>query len=77
MIEHTDLMKVCSCFWSILNDNVIRLKHLVDIRRIWSALEGRGEKDFPLDVVRKEELLKFMDDGRMRGNKTSTMGRQL
>ena len=36
-----------------------------------------GEQDFPLDIVRKEELLAFMDDGRARGNSTSTIGRRI
>ena len=36
-----------------------------------------GNDDFPLDVIGKENLLKFMDDGRARGNKTSTIGRRL
>lgn len=35
------------------------------------------EKDLPLSIIGKEELLKFMDDGRVRGNKTSTIGRRL
>ena len=36
-----------------------------------------GNGDFPLDVIGKEELLQFMEDGRVRGNKTSTIGRRL
>lgn len=36
-----------------------------------------GKKDFPLEAIGKEELLKFMDDGRNRGNRTSTIGRRL
>lgn len=36
-----------------------------------------GEKDFPMETIGKEELLKFMDDGRNRGNRTSTIGRRL
>ena len=36
-----------------------------------------GKSDFPLDIVRQEELLEFMDDGRARGNSTSTIGRRI
>jgi len=36
-----------------------------------------GEVDFLLDVVEKRMILGFMDEGRLRGNKVSTVGRRL
>lgn len=35
------------------------------------------EIDFSLEVVRKEELLDFMEDGRQQGHQTSTIGRRI
>ena len=33
--------------------------------------------DFSLEIIRKEELLDFMEDGRQQGNQTSTIGRRI
>lgn len=40
-------------------------------------VSGGGKHDFSLEEIGKNHLLGFMDDGRERGNKASTIGRRL
>lgn len=40
-------------------------------------VKGEMGRDFAVGEVGKEDLLRFMDDGKARGNKASTVGRRL